>query len=703
MAKKGRPKKEKKPKEKSKKQTATKGRTRRIAKIPGTKARTSRKEDQNIIIEEVVKERRKKQPKSFAQKRAEQFARTGVADLAQLRQQRQIASDILGYQTQSSDPLALRGAGRGRYNQAGGVAGFGDISRRYAGGNLITGNQQQAVRRRVIEPERRPTTTTIETETQTETPQERRPQVRRTTLTSELIRQQAERPGTPLDGRRTRRPPQPVRRSITGAEVSDSGVVNTARFLGDVFSGGVATIAGGLVAGAEQLRRNRERRYAREEREAQRGRPEIEQALRESQARARRRARRDEQFSQFGDTAQSARDQLARQLREQEAQDLFDELERAPRPRPQTRRTPQPQTPRPRPQPEPEGGGSISSSDSDSSGGSLGGGRGVRIQPPKSRRLSPTPEGQEEITFFSDLDSQDLGSFDKPPSVDRFSDAPSTTGFTDPAEQRYSSETLTLPSSSESDFESRSIPSEGTIPEEPNVVPIFREPEPQTAEEEERERRIFFTDRPKPPEPKEDKPKTATSQLLRRQGFAPPISGVRGGPQGLDDTPLESRTIGSRDSAFAPVRRRPPTPSSDEEPIQLREEKPKPVSSGRGRGRPADIRSIDDIDNDIEKLKGEIEGYKSRLDEIVSRAGRPFSKGRLNPRSNKPEAVSEVGLYVEGFIDATNRDATFRGNPQMSEQDQADLRQSAEDIMRARIRLNQLRAIIGNRKRKKKK
>jgi len=701
MAKKGRPKKEKKPKAKSKKQPATKGkgRTRRIAKIPGTKTKTSRKDDQNIIIEEVVKERRKKQPKSFAQKRAEQFARTGVADLAQLRQQRQIASDILGYQTQSSDPLSLRGAGRGRYNQAGGVAGFGDVSARYAGGNLITGNQQRAVRRRVIEPERRPATTEIETQTDVlEPPPQRRPQPQR---------RQA---GTPLTGQTIRPRPKPVRRSIAGTQISDSAVVNLGGFAGDALSLATAGIGAGLGYVGSVMRDNRRRRYAQEEREEQRqerNRSEIRQALRESQARARRRARRDEQFSQFGpqeDLGGTSRfftpaiDPRTRLLRSRRRDDDTD-TDRSSlfRSRRQTRRTPGPQ-------PEPERGGSISSSDSDSSGGSLGGGRGVRIQPPKSRRLSPTPEGEEEIVFFSDLDSQDLGSFDNPPSVDRFSDAPSTTGFTDPAEKRYS-DTLSLPTETSSDFESEII-SEGTIPEEPNIEPVFREPEPQTAEEEERERRIFFTDRPKPPEPKEDKPKTATSQLLRRQGFAPPVGGVRGGPQGLEDTPLESRTIGSRDSAFAPVRRRPPTPASDDEPIELRkpvEEKPKPISSGRGRGRPADSRSIDDIDKDIDKLKDEIEGYKKRLDEIVSRAGRPFSKGRLNPRSNKPEAVSEVGLYIESFIDDTNRDATFRGNPQMSEQDQADLRQSAEDIMRARVRLNQLRAIIGNRKRKKKK
>ena len=95
------------------------------------------------------KERRRKKPKSFAQRRADEISKTGVADPSVLKQQQRITSEALGYTTQTKDPLTLRGK-VGRYNQAGGVGGHYNVGARYDTGEqnlgIRTGLQSQATR-----------------------------------------------------------------------------------------------------------------------------------------------------------------------------------------------------------------------------------------------------------------------------------------------------------------------------------------------------------------------------------------------------------------------------------------------------------------------------------------------------------------------------------------------------------------------------
>ncbi len=85
---------------------------------------------------------------AFAEKRSAEIEGTGVADASVLRNQQRISSDILGYGTQSRDPVALRGK-KGRYNQAGGVGGFFNVSERYNAkgdeGGVRTGPQTERV------------------------------------------------------------------------------------------------------------------------------------------------------------------------------------------------------------------------------------------------------------------------------------------------------------------------------------------------------------------------------------------------------------------------------------------------------------------------------------------------------------------------------------------------------------------------------
>ena len=604
-----------------------KSRTRRIPKVVGTRARTSRKEDQNIIIEEVVKERRKKQPKTFAQRRAEQFAKTGVADLSQLRQQRQIASGILGYQTQSSDPLTLRG-GAGRYNQDGGIAGFSNISARYSGGNLVSGEQQRATRR--VAP------------------------VGATIPTGETI---------------TPPPTSSVKRKSNKKKVKIDEETASQR---------------------EQERLRLEDLENKRYREAEALKKE---ALKVSKKKARERFKREEQFSQFGEDEELITRSTFIETNPTQIEPRLNLLRSRRRQSP--KRDPRLGLFRGR------GQQSSDSSDSDSSGGSSGrGGRGVRIQPNKASNIVATIQEVEEPVFFDDAKSSEGSTI---PEFDRFDVSSGDTTLTDPAQDRYA-----FISDTSSDFE-RSVPSEGTIPEEPNVErPTFFSERQPTQEEEERERKIFFTERPSAPAPEEEKPKEATGGLLKRDRFAPPISSIRGGPSGLPDTPLEKRTIGSRESAFSSLQ--PPQPSQDparrdDQPSKELTEKQvnKPVSSGRGRGRPADSRSFNDLQGEITTLEGQVDTLKTRLDAIVSRGGRPFRKGKLNPRNDKEENLTEVGSYVEEWIAMVNDDNERRGNPQLSEQDEADLRQTAEDIMSNRLRLNRLRALRGARKKKKKK
>ena len=151
----------KKTKGKTRKRKAkNKGKKRKKKKITTTQVaqppiRLTDKEAKALLqVNITAKERRKKRkskPKTFAEKRAEEISKTGVADPSVLKAQQKIASEILGYTTQTKDPVTLRGR-KGRYNVAGGVAGFGNVSSRYDTGDdqlgIRTGLQSEAVRRK---------------------------------------------------------------------------------------------------------------------------------------------------------------------------------------------------------------------------------------------------------------------------------------------------------------------------------------------------------------------------------------------------------------------------------------------------------------------------------------------------------------------------------------------------------------------------
>ena len=104
---------------------------------------TSKEAKALLQVNITAKERRKKrkQPaKTYAEKRADEIAKTGVADASVLKHAQRTASEMLGYTTQARDPTTLRG-GASRYNVAGGVGGFHDVSARYD-----TKNPQQGIR-----------------------------------------------------------------------------------------------------------------------------------------------------------------------------------------------------------------------------------------------------------------------------------------------------------------------------------------------------------------------------------------------------------------------------------------------------------------------------------------------------------------------------------------------------------------------------
>lgn len=80
---------------------------------------------------------KKRKPKTFAEKKNREIQSTGIQDYAQLRGQRRVASDKLGYETQTKDPLALSRGG-GRYLRD---ASDTEATRRYGGGGR-TGSEE---------------------------------------------------------------------------------------------------------------------------------------------------------------------------------------------------------------------------------------------------------------------------------------------------------------------------------------------------------------------------------------------------------------------------------------------------------------------------------------------------------------------------------------------------------------------------------
>ena len=129
-----------KPKSKYKKRRKKKVTTTQVAQPP---IRLTNKGGDKLEVNITAKERRRKRkskPKTFAEKRASEIAKTGVADASVLRHGQKVASEVLGYTTQARDPLTLRG-GASRYNVAGGVGGFQDVGARYD-----TKDPQQGIR-----------------------------------------------------------------------------------------------------------------------------------------------------------------------------------------------------------------------------------------------------------------------------------------------------------------------------------------------------------------------------------------------------------------------------------------------------------------------------------------------------------------------------------------------------------------------------
>ena len=768
-------KKSKQPKSKSKAKKSTaktpKGRVRRIRKVP-SRTRTSNKDDQTIIIQDVVKERRKKRPKSFAEKRAEQLRGTNILDLSALRQQRGIASEQLGYTTLSNDPLTLRRAGGGRYNQGGGVAGFSNIPPRFAGGNLVVGRQTDAVQNNRTRREHPNVAKVVFSQSQKvdrKAQRRAREDYLKQQLKSREVRGRLSAPEEELDSTSTFRnlPPRflleeelesastliPTQREVKRkqdlkasqrrardrareegqfSQFEQNVPTETERILarrnprtprfrpaGEVVRDVVSQVRGAIPQPVP-IPRERERglsgelletqrdidRTGREllKRESQlallkprkvRGRPasaptesdfESDISLTEQEKIQRALADPEETIRRFrARPGAITREQARELLFGEESEGIVEELEKAPR------------QPQPEPEPQARSVSSVASStsDSDSSGGSLGGaGRVAIIKPPPSRRLSPTQEDDAEITFFSDLDTETQ-------SADSFETATSQPETllrdqNDLSIERYA-------------FRDTPVNIAGEIVEAPA----------QTEEEEQRERTLFFADRPSRDTPKEEEPKKATGRLLRRDRFAPPIPAVRGGPQGLEDTPLERRTIGNRpQSAFSRRRINPTekveTPDPEPQDIGISQEppqpvlsrggqefKPAPVSSGRGRGRPRDTRGLEEIESQLESKKTEERQLRKELDKVLSRASIPFDKRRINPTKEDPDFDAETGAYVENFIIEAGNSLARKGKSPLTQEEENIIRTNTERILRLRTDLRKLRGLKSQRKKKK--
>ena len=122
---------------KKKRKAKNKGKKRKVKTVTTTQTKQKpiiledKKTNTKLEVNIVAKERRKKgkgnKITTFAEKKNEAIVSTGVADPSQLRQQQKIASDILGYSTQTRDPLGLTKNRRGRYNVGGGVGGFSNV------------------------------------------------------------------------------------------------------------------------------------------------------------------------------------------------------------------------------------------------------------------------------------------------------------------------------------------------------------------------------------------------------------------------------------------------------------------------------------------------------------------------------------------------------------------------------------------------
>ena len=717
---------------KKSKKPASRSRSKKITttqrKQPPIKL-TSRKGDK-LEVNIVAKERRRKRPKTFAEKRAEQFRSIGVADLAQLRQQRGIASDVLGYRTSTNDPVGIRQAGGGRYNQGGGVGG--GISERYAqtvaqqaeGGGLITGvnlsggnttggrrlNPNMARGER-IDKKAIIRNNQLQQEALRGKLQSRRVrgipvEEKELSSTSVLIEPKtAEEIAT--DKRRT------LLRSRRRAKQSAGGQFEQFRDKDDV--GANANLRTGRYTATAPIRSVSEIAKG------------VRGVLTRPVARAKtaeiirspspikapeppsRIVRSEEDDSSFSDASQdegSIRRDITGKIIGLRLKDRSNQ---------KTKRTPR-ATPAPAPEPEPESSGRSSrgSSSSDSSGGSLGGGgRGVIVKPPVSRRLPPTQEDNAEISFFSDSDITDFESSGRSVDIETeaFSDARNikTPDFSspDPILDRYA-------------FRDTPINIAGEEVEQP----------PQTGEEDDRERKIFFQDRPAVQEPQE-----APRVFLPIPKPGGAVKSIRGGPSGLTDTPIKQSNLrynpgGATTSAFTPVATDSGSvattlslsESSSDDSIFTEEEKaliakrakddktPPPVSRGRGRGRPADNRSDETLDLSIRDKADRAKTLAKEIDNLFvygGGGGGPFKSSYLNPRSDSEDAQAETGAYLEEWLDSRSRfdnpDNTKTIADSFGPVKVARLRETIYEIIQLRVDLRRLRALKYQREKKKKK
>jgi hypothetical protein len=801
---------------KKKRKTKNKGKKRRKKIVTTTQTKqkpitlTDKEAKALLQVNITAKERRKKgagRPAglSFAEQRAQQFQKTNVADLSQLRQQQQIASDILGYTTQSRDPLQLRRAGRGRYNQnarrvvginpetqtgditTGGYTGL--ISGEYTAGGGGVGQQTEG--RRILgrgqrwyenDPSReqaqprgssggRPPPNVPRRRGGgggggSNQPPPRRPVNFTDSDNIELVNipPRTPRQTAPKPKPKPKRPePEPERQEPERSGIS-TGITTTSRGTqAQPRTRTTATGEGRLLRRARELAERRSR--PRNQRTPTPARPPITRttetdtddlrALQPSGAGSLRSV--STAPSSLSDSISISGDSLGSfEL----VDSPIDPAQLPAVPRVPASRLPSvptidpsllPSVPPPAVPPAPSDISSVISSFEDlggllepsSSGGSTlslqsattssssdpssrgGSGRGARILPPPSRARPPSQiseiiEGEEPVVLFSDLDSE--SSFKTTQSDIRYQPPPTLS--------LQSATTDDIPSTIPSDFEGDSALSTGSIFQEEEYDPFGLGE--QTIEEDERERRIAFQPRPSAPVPQEETlepPKEQVQFLLRRDRYAPRISGRPAEPREPEPQP-EPRPLATTGGAFRRTGTNfPATPQTnipDEEPqdIQVPQEPQQNISRGqvlrerdlviperrqeqspkatrRGRGRPRRNIEAEQIENEIKKLEGEQQDYMQQIDSVVSSVGLPFRKGKLNPSNAEPDNVGAIAMYVEDYIDRANERRASRGQERLTAQQEGVLRQSAEDLMRVRLELRRRRGLRQQRKKKK--
>ena len=542
-----------------------------------------------------AKERRRKKPKTFAEKRAEQFQKTGIADLSQLRGQRRIASEVLGYTTQSSDPLSIRKAGRGRYNV--GVPGVRGISREEGTGEFVEGGYTGLVAGSKV--------------------------------------------GQQVAGRRQlgrgqlwyERPPEDDDIQIRG----DSG--------------------------GRQPPNQRKPRFSDSDEISVDIPPKPPPSLKTTTTQTETQTQRTPQPQ-----PEPQSNIVLRQT------DLEDEIDTRP-------------------------SNVIGELESDSSSVSS---RAIIIQPPRSRLQSPALTEESDLTDFE---------------TTIISRAPSARQSISSAESRYSDSSSSFKTTTDDDsggsgggglgaFRNREgqnirlietiepTQEEDIIGKDDDVGGELQRLGQATRLEDE----VRFREREDETRP-ENIPSTLpeglrrpTGELLTRQLPQKPLA-LKPTPENVRLTqPLTQRIADTIRNFISP-----------EVPPQLEERRPISVREGRGRGRPRRDISTPNIEDKINELEGQQKDLTKRIDAIKIKSGKPFKMGKLNPSGDSPEQITEASTYIQEWIYNTNLDRFEKGQEPLSEQDEKDLEQSGEDLLKLRIELRRLRGLRSQRKKKKKK